>query len=87
MRCFMTREGESLIGVENVETTYFDNCAFVAASASFLLQFCLIHISLASLAFCATYFTFLSGVFVFFLPVGIIHLNIATTSDICVVAV
>ena len=37
----------------NVETTYFDNCVFFA---SFLLQFCLLHLSLASLAFCAAYF-------------------------------
>ena len=50
--------------VENVETTYFDNCVFFAALATILLQFCVIHLSLASLAFCATYFTFLSGVFI-----------------------
>ena len=27
---------ESLIDVENVETSYFDNCAFLATLASFL---------------------------------------------------
>ena len=61
MQCFMKKED-----VENAETTYFDNCAFFAALASFLLQFCLIHLSLASLALglCATYFTFLSGGFI-----------------------
>ena len=53
----------ALIDVVNVETAYFDNCIFFALT-SFLLQFCLIHLSLASLAFCATYFTFLSGVFI-----------------------
>ena len=35
-----------------------------AENAFFWLPFCLIHLSLASLAFCATYFTFLSGVFI-----------------------
>ena len=64
MQCFMKKEDKRLIHVENIEPTYFDNCAFFAALAYFLLQFCLIHLSLASLAFCATYFTFLSGVFV-----------------------
>ena len=58
------KEDKSLIDVENVETIYFDNYAFFFALASFLLQFCLIHFNLASLAFCATYFTFLSGVFI-----------------------
>ena len=43
----------------------------------FLLQFCLIHLSVASLAFCATYITFFSGVFIVY-PVGVIRLNIAT---------
>ena len=42
--------------------------------ASFFLQFCRIHLSLASLAFCATYFTFLSGVFVVY-ALGVIRLN------------
>ena len=37
MQCFMKKEDKSLIDVENVETTYFDNCAFFAALASFLL--------------------------------------------------
>ena len=37
---------ESLIDVENVETSYFDNCTFLAALASFLPQFCLIHPSI-----------------------------------------
>ena len=58
----MKKEDKSLI--DNVETTYLDNCAFFAASPFFLLQLCLTHLSLASLAFCATYFTFLSGVFI-----------------------
>ena len=35
--------------VDNVETTYFDKCAFFAAFDSFLLQLCLIHLSFASL--------------------------------------
>ena len=52
MQCFMKKEDKSLIDVENVETTYFDNCAFFAALASFLQQFCLIRLSLASIAFC-----------------------------------
>ena len=64
MQCFMKKEDTSLIDADNVETTYFDNCAFFAALASFLLQFSLVHLSFASLAFCSTYFTFLSGVFI-----------------------
>ena len=36
----MKKEDKSLIDVENVETTYFDNCAFFATLGSFLLQFC-----------------------------------------------
>ena len=59
----MKKEDKSLIDVEHVETTDFEYCAFVAALASFLLPFWHIHLSLASLAFCGTYFTFLSGVF------------------------
>ena len=48
----MKKEDKSLIDAENVETTYFDNthCAFFAGFASFLLQFCVIHLSLVSLA-------------------------------------
>ena len=57
------KDDKSLIDVENADTTYFDYCAFFAAVASFLLLFCLIHLSLASLACCATYFTFLPDVF------------------------
>ena len=57
-------DDKSLIHVENAETTYFDNCAFFAELASFLLQFCLIHLRLAPLACCETYFTFLFGVFI-----------------------
>ena len=64
MQCFMKKEDKSLIDVKNIETTYFDNYAFFAAMASFLLQFCIIHLSLASLTFCATYSTFHSGVFI-----------------------
>ena len=64
MQCFMKKYDKSLIDVENVKTTYFDKCAFFAALSSFLLQFCLIHLSVASLAFCPTHFTFLSGVFI-----------------------
>ena len=45
MQCFMKTEDKSLIDVENVETTYFDNCAFFAVLASFLLLFCLLHLS------------------------------------------
>ena len=50
MQCFMKKEDKSLIDVENVEATYFDNYAFFAALAYVLLQFYLIHLSLASLA-------------------------------------
>ena len=69
MQCFMKKEDKSLIYiyyVENVETTYFDNCPFFAALAYFLLHFCLIYLSLVlSIAFYATYiFTSLSGVFI-----------------------
>ena len=64
MQCFMKKDDTGLIYVDTFETTYFENCAFFAAFASFLLQLCLIHLSLASLAFCATYFTFISGVFI-----------------------
>ena len=64
MQCFMKKEDKSLKDLENVETTYFDNCAFLAALTSFLLQFCRIHLSLASLAFCETYFTLHSGMFI-----------------------
>ena len=39
MQCFMKKEDESLIDVENVGTTYFDNRAFFAALASFFLFF------------------------------------------------
>ena len=63
MQCIMKKEDESLKNVENGEINYFDNCAFFATLTSFLLQFCLIHLSIASLAFCATCFTFLSCVF------------------------
>ena len=35
MQCFMEKEDKSLINVEPVETTYFDNCAFFAAFALF----------------------------------------------------
>ena len=38
MQCFMEMEDKSLIDVKNVETTYFDNCAFLAIGL-FLLQF------------------------------------------------
>ena len=64
MQCFMTKDAKSLIDVDNVYTTYFDTCAFFATLASFLLQFCPIHLSLASLAFYAAYCTFLSVVFI-----------------------
>ena len=61
MQCSLKKEEKSPMDVENVETIYFDNCAFFAALSSLLLQFCLNHLSLASLAFCAPYFTLLSG--------------------------
>ena len=77
---FMKKENTSLIDVENIETTYLDNCAFFSALASYLLLFCLIHLSLASLTFCVIYFTVLTGVCVFIVSVGVIRLNIATTS-------
>ena len=64
MQCSMKKEDKSPMGVENVETIYFDNCAFFTALFSLLPQFCLIHFSLASLACCAPYFTLLSGVFI-----------------------
>ena len=38
MQSFVKTEDKSLIDVETVETTYFDNCAFFAALTSFLLQ-------------------------------------------------
>ena len=69
MQCFMKKDDESLIDVENVETTYFDNCAFFAALAFFLLQFCLTYISLASLAFCATHIPHCYNVYCFILTV------------------
>ena len=50
MQCFMKKVDKGLIDVKHIEL------------ASFLLQFCLIHLSLASLAFCATYITFLTGI-------------------------
>ena len=37
MQRFMKKEDKSVIYVDNVETTYFDNCVFFAALASFLL--------------------------------------------------
>ena len=53
MQCFfMKNENESLMDVEHVEPTYFDHCAFFAALGSFSLQFCLIHLSLASRILC-----------------------------------
>ena len=48
MQCSIKKEDKSLIHVENVETTYFNNCAFFATLASLLLV-CFIHPSLASL--------------------------------------
>ena len=57
MQCFMKTQ----LGVDNVETTYFDNCAFFAALAFFC---CYSFVNVASLAFCTTYFTFLSGGFI-----------------------
>ena len=39
MQCFMKKKDNSLIDVENLETTYFDNAAFFAALASLLLHF------------------------------------------------
>ena len=39
MQCFMKKEDNSLLDVENVETNYFDNSAFLTALASCLLQF------------------------------------------------
>ena len=50
MQCLMKKEDKSLIGVDNFN---YNNYAFFAALAFFLefLQFCLIHLSLASLAF------------------------------------
>ena len=76
----MKKEDNSLIDIENVETTYSDKCAFFAALASFLLQFYLIRLSLASLALCATFFTFLSIVCSLFYPFGDIRRNITTTT-------
>ena len=46
----MKKEDKSLIDVENVESNYLDNCILFDPLASFLLQFVLIHLSLASLA-------------------------------------
>ena len=71
MQCFMKKEDKSLIDVENVETTYFDNCAFFAALASFLLV--LFHSSVlllphSSSRLCSLYY-----------PVGVIRLSIVTT--------
>ena len=70
MQGFVKQEDRSLIDVKKSlnlgRPTYFDNCAFFTALASFLLQFCLIHLSLVSLAFFPTYFTFLSAVRVHF---------------------
>ena len=37
MQCFMKKEDKSMIDVDNVKTTYFNNCVFFAALASFLL--------------------------------------------------
>ena len=45
MQCFMKKDDKSLIDVEHAETTYLDNCAFFAALDSFLLQFCLVHLT------------------------------------------
>ena len=64
MQCFMKKEDKSLIDVDNVETSYFDNCvSFGLLFASFVSSMIL---SRASLAFSTTYFTFLSGVFMVF---------------------
>ena len=81
MQCFMKKEDRSLIDVDNVETIYFDNGAFFAALASFLLQFfsppsqsCYSRI-LCNLLHLPLWFYSL------FYPVGVIQLNIATTSS------
>ena len=70
MQGFVKQDDRSLIDVKKClnlgRHTYFDNCAFFTALASFLLQFCLIHLSLVSLAFFPTYFTFLYVVRVHF---------------------
>ena len=61
-----------------------------AENAFFLLPFCLVHLSLASLACCVTYFTFLSGVFIVFscrrYP-SQHRYDFCAQIDICVVAV
>ena len=64
MQYFMKNEDESLIDVENVETTSSATVLSSPLWPPFLLQFCLLRLSRASLAFCATYFTFLSVVFI-----------------------
>ena len=58
------RGNDDAVLKKKVETTYFDNRAFFTVLASFLLQFCLIHLNLASLAFCTTYSPFPSCVFI-----------------------
>ena len=79
MQCVRKKEGNNLIDVENVETTYFDKCAFFAAFAFFLLHYCLLHLSLL-LSHSVQLSSPSSLVCSLFYPVGVIRLNIATTS-------
>ena len=78
MQCFMKKEDKSLIGVENVETTYSDNCAFFATLASFLYSF-ISSISVLLLSHSVQLSSPSSLVCSLFDPVGVIRLNIATT--------
>ena len=69
MQCFMKKEDKSLIDAENVETTYLDNCAFFASFVSVVLLSHSVQLTSPSSLVCSLFY-----------HVGIISLNIATTS-------
>ena len=52
MQCFMKKEEKSLIDVNMLRLLISTTVLSSLHWPSFLLQFCLIHLSLASLAFC-----------------------------------
>ena len=85
MQCFMKKDDKSPIDAENKKLLISTIICCIG-----ILQFCLTHLSLASLAFWATYFTFLSGV-VIVLSCGRYQsqhrCDFCAQIDICVVAV
>ena len=76
---YKKKEDGCLIDVEHVEATYCDNCAFFAALASLLPQF-VTPSSVLLRSYSVQRTSPSSLVCSLFYPVGVIRLNIATTS-------